>query len=347
MPLLSEFEKLETEKLIARKPAFPRDSSRLMIVNRKSGAVAHTVFGCLPEYINRGDCLVINDTKVVPAVISGVKKTGGKLELLITGPAAGGENCWFALSRNAKEGVEAVFPEGLKASCKGRTKSGEWMFEFAGGDFPAYLAKHGAPPLPHYIIGARKKYESSFPYRDGENYQTVYAANSGSIAAPTAGFHFTGDLLDKITAKGAFAAKITLHVGWGTFRPVTADRYSEHKMLEESCRIPPASADIINEARKQGGRIIAVGTSSVRTLETFASDDGTVSAGEAASSIFIYPGYKFKAVDSFITNFHLPKSAPLCMTAAFAGEALLFNAYRRAVEEKYRFYSYGDAMLII
>ena len=169
---------------------------------------------------------------------------------------------------------------------------------------------------------------------------------AGSIAAPTAGFHFTGDLLDKITAKGAFAAKITLHVGWGTFRPVTADRYSEHKMLEESCRIPPASADIINEARKQGGRIIAVGTSSVRTLETFASDDGTVSAGEAASSIFIYPGYKFKAVDSFITNFHLPKSTLLVLVSAFAGREQILAAYEEAVRQKYRFFSFGDAMFI-
>lgn len=333
---------------MARFPATPRDSSRLLVLDRKSGAVSHALFRDIAGHLRAGDCLVLNDTKVLPAKLAGRKETGGKFELLLIRPESPGTGRWLALSRDAKAGGRVSFPGGLEAVCLGREAQGEWLFEFSRKDLEAYMAAAGSPPLPQYIINARKRRAGSpQPGEDPGNYQTVYAKHPGAIAAPTAGFHFTGPLLETIRSNGVSTAFVTLHVGWGTFRPLKTPDPSGHRMLPERCFLSPETAEIINKARAAGGRIVAVGTSSVRTLETFSSPEGLLSGGERDASLFIYPGYRFRAVDAFVTNLHVPRSTPLYMTAAFAGKELLLKAYREAVERKYRFYSYGDSMIIL
>ncbi|MFH1619222.1 MAG: tRNA preQ1(34) S-adenosylmethionine ribosyltransferase-isomerase QueA [bacterium] len=342
---LKKFEELRLDELVAREPASPRDSSRLMVLDRRFDSIRDTVFSDITSCLKPGDCLVLNDTKVFPARLEGKKETGGKFEILLCRPLQAGR--WMALSRNARPGLRVEFPGGVSAACLEKAADGEWIFEFSETDMFRYSSMHGSVPLPSYIIKARKQNPAGpSAEADLEAYQTVYARETGSIAAPTAGFHFTPELLKRIQSMNVTCAHVTLHVSWGTFKPLRGAP-EKHRMLPERCSVTEESAAKINDARKRGGRIIAVGTTSARTLESMALENGNVLAGEKDTGIFIYPPYKFRTVDALLTNFHLPDSTPLCMTAALAGEDMLLAAYRQAAEKKYRFYSYGDAMLIV
>jgi len=335
---------LDTAPLIAPEPANPRDSSRLMVVNRGEGTLTGRVFRDIHEYLNPGDCIVLNNSRVFPAQITGKKESGGKAEMLLVRPQG---KHWLALSTDIRAGHRINFEEGFSASVVDRLDSGELVLEFSGDVFE-YAARHGVMPLPRYIVQKRKQeHISAHESDDPAKYQTVYARERGSIAAPTAGFHFTEELLGKIRAKGVAVVFVTLHVGWGTFRPIRSGDPSAHKMLPEVCEISQETAEAINSARARGGRIISVGTTSTRTLESMTGEDRVTRAGSMQADIFIYPPYRFRAIDALSTNFHMPDSTPLYLTAAFAGEELLVRAYEKAASEKYRFYSFGDAMLII
>ncbi|MDR0952753.1 MAG: tRNA preQ1(34) S-adenosylmethionine ribosyltransferase-isomerase QueA [Elusimicrobiota bacterium] len=340
------FKKFNIDELIAKNPAEPRDSSRLMVLNRKTKTIEHKIFYDLPNYLKAGDTIIINNSKVFPAKIFATKETGGKIELLLVHPLED-KSIWAVLVREYKPGVKLTFEDGLTGEIIGNTENGEALIKFNTTDILPYARKYGHMPLPPYIEKARK--HAGLPKEiitDKEKYQTVYAAEEGSIAAPTAGFHFTQNLLDKIKAMGVNIAYITLHVGWGTFKPLRTEP-SEHKMLAELAEISSQTADIINKTKQTGGRLIAVGTTSTRTLESFTSENGTISPGQKWTNLFIYQGYKFKAVDTLITNFHFPDSTPLCLASAFASEDFIYSAYTQAVAMKYRFYSFGDAMLIL
>jgi len=349
---LSEFESLEIEPLIAARPAEPRDSSRLMTLNRSRGTVEHKVFGDLPDLLIPGDVLVLNRSKVWKAKLPALKPTGGRSELLLIKPESPDLRTWTALARKIQPGRKVICRGGAEAVCAGRNPDGSFLFELSAPLDPAYLEKNAEVPLPEYILKARKKAgqgPAKLPSEadpDDSRYQTVFAGLPGSIAAPTAGFHFTTELFEKIKAKGAEVRYLVLHIGWGTFKPVRGEDPSAHIMLEEECSLSAETADALNAAKGRGSRIIAVGTSSMRTLETFSDEAGRFFSGEGRAGLFIHPGYRFKTAGAFLTNLHVPSSAPLYMTAAFAGRELLFKAYTEAVEKKYRFYSYGDAMLI-
>ncbi len=328
------------EELIAQTPLQQRDSSRLMVLDRQTGAVSHKHFYDIIDYLQPGDCLVMNDSRVLPARLLGHRPTGGTVEVLLLRDL--GENRWECLckpGRKMQVGSQAVFGDGeLTATVRQVREDGNRVVEFDyEGIFLEVLERLGKMPLPPYI-----KAELA----DQERYQTVYSRELGSAAAPTAGLHFTEELLDRIRAKGVKTAFVTLHVGLGTFRPVKAEQITDHHMHSELCMISRQTADILNETKRGGGRIICVGTTSCRTLESLVSQDGSFTEKSKWTDIFIYPGYTFRAMDALVTNFHLPESTLVMLVSAFAGRENVLSAYRQAVEEKYRFFSFGDAMYI-
>lgn len=339
------FKKLDLDPLIAKQPATPRDSSRQMVLHRDSHTIEHRIFRDIHEYFNPGDALVINNTKVFPAKLFGHKPTGGKVEVLLVRPVQ--PNVWAVLTHEYKEGLTLNFGDGLTGKMIGTTPEKEFLLEFNHADILPFCHAHGQMPLPQYIEKARKHSGLSPSIEsDKERYQTVYAKYEGSIAAPTAGFHFTPELLQKLKDKGVHICYITLHVGWGTFKPLRGEP-QEHKMLAELGEISPQTADTLNAVRAAGKRVFSCGTTSTRTLESFTDENHITRAGKQWTDLFIYPGYTFKAIDCLITNFHFPDSTPLCMTSAFAGEDFIYEAYVQAVEKKYRFYSFGDSMMIL
>jgi S-adenosylmethionine:tRNA ribosyltransferase-isomerase len=331
------------EELIAQTPLSNRDASRLMVLNKKTGEIRHETFRHIISYLHKGDCLVLNDTRVMPARLYGEKTdTGANIEVLLLKQLEGDR--WETLVKPAKRvkvGTEITFGDGrLKAVCIDTLEHGGRILEFSyQGIFYEVLEQLGEMPLPPYI---KEKLE------DPDRYQTVYAREVGSAAAPTAGLHFTEQLLDDIRAKGVHIAFITLHVGLGTFRPVNVENIEEHHMHAEFYQMSEETAQLLNEVRQQGGRIIAVGTTSTRTLETIATrHNGKFVAESGWTDIFIYPGYEFKGIDGLVTNFHLPKSTLIMLVSALAGRENILHAYNVAVKERYRFFSFGDAMLII
>ncbi len=329
------------EELIAQTPLEHRDTSRLMVLDRATGAVDHKHFYDVLEYLQPGDCLVMNDSRVLPARLLGHRPTGGAVEVLLLRDL--GDKRWECLckpGRKMQVGSEAVFGNGeLTATVVAVNDDGNRVIEFRyEGIFLEVLERLGKMPLPPYIKAELK---------DQQRYQTVYSREVGSAAAPTAGLHFTTQLLEKIRTKGVHTAFITLHVGLGTFRPVKAENISEHHMHSELCMLGEETAAILNQTKQQGGRIICVGTTSCRTLESLVNDDGSFSAKSKWTDIFIYPGYEFKAMQGLITNFHLPESTLVMLVSAFAGRENVLKAYSEAVREKYRFFSFGDAMLIL
>lgn len=327
------------EELIAQTPSEKRDASRLMVIDKNTGDIQHRHFYDLPEYLHPGDCLVLNDSRVLPARLFGARETGGAVEVVLLRDR--GEGVWECLTRPGKKtrtGTKLSFGEELSATVVDEVEGGNRLLKFDyDGIFLEVLERLGKMPLPPYI-----KEELSDP----ERYQTVYSNEVGSAAAPTAGLHFTNELLDKIRSMGVSVCFVTLHVGLGTFRPVKADDIEDHEMHAEYCIIPQETADVINATRKQGGRIICVGTTSCRTLESRALSDGTIEPFAGWTNIFIYPGYTFKCIDALVTNFHLPESTLLMLVSALAGRENMLNAYKVAVEERYRFFSFGDATFI-
>ena len=336
----SDFDFYLPEELIAQTPLEKRDGSRLLVLDKESGAMEHRHFYDLPEYLRAGDCLVLNNSRVLPARLIGTRPGGGAVELVLLRDL--GEGRWECLSRpgrKTKPGTELFFGGGeLKATVEAVAEGGNRIVKFDyRGIFLEVLERLGKMPLPPYI-----KEE----LQDPERYQTVYSRELGSAAAPTAGLHFTNELLEKIQAMGVKVCYVTLHVGLGTFRPVKEDEIENHEMHSEFCIIPEDTARTVTETKQNGGRIVAVGTTSCRTLESFAKDDGTLEACSGWTDIFIYPGYSFKCIDALVTNFHLPESTLIMLVSALAGREHILNAYRTAIEEKYRFFSFGDAMFI-
>ncbi len=330
------------QELIAQDPLKKRDDSRLMVLHKETGEIEHRIFHDVIDYLNPGDCLVVNDTKVIPARLIGAREgTGGKVEVLLLKNKGG--DVWETLVKPGKKmrpGARVVFGNGeLRAEVQEVLEDGNRLVHFEyEGIWEETLDRLGQMPLPPYI---------THRLEDKNRYQTVYAKYEGSAAAPTAGLHFTAELLDRIREKGVKIAEVTLHVGLGTFRPVKVDNVLEHHMHSEYYNITPEAAQIINETREAGGRIISVGTTSTRTLESVAQEDGTIVPGCGNTEIFIYPGYRFKAIDCLITNFHLPESTLVMLVSALAGKEHIMAAYKEAVQEKYRFFSFGDAMMIL
>lgn len=333
------------EELIAQEPSKQRDMARLMVCDRKSGSISHKIFHDVIDYLNPGDVLVVNDSKVIPARIIGKKAdTGIDMEVLLLRQKE--LDLWEVLvrpGRRAKIGTRILFGDGLlSATVEDVIEDGNRIVRFDYdkkiGDIYTLLDKIGKMPLPPYITK---------PLEDNDSYQTVYARERGSAAAPTAGLHFTQELIDRIKEKGVAVVPVMLHVGLGTFRPVKAERIEDHVMHSEFFTVTEDAAEKINDCRKRGGRIIAVGTTSCRVLESASDDNGFLHAMQDDTSIFIYPGYRFKAVDALITNFHLPESTLLMLVSAFSSRDFMLRAYNEAVKEKYRFFSFGDAMLIL
>ncbi len=328
------------EELIAQTPLEKRDNSRLLHLGKLSGEVEHGHFYDIKKYLRAGDCLVLNDSRVLPARLIGARPTGGSVELVLLKDV--GDGCWECLSRpgrKTKPGQEIIFGDGeLTATVQSVVEGGNRIVKFNyKGIFIEVLERLGKMPLPPYI-----KEE----LQDSERYQTVYSREVGSAAAPTAGLHFTKELLNEIIDMGVKVCYVTLHVGLGTFRPVKEDEIENHDMHSEFCMVPEETSRIVTETKKAGGRVVAVGTTSCRTLESFANVDGTLPATSGWTNIFIYPGYDFKCIDALITNFHLPESTLIMLVSALAGRENVLNAYRIAVEERYRFFSFGDAMMI-
>ena len=328
------------EELIAQTPLEKRDTSRLLCLNRETGEWEHKHFYDIINYLNPGDCLVMNDSRVLPARLLGHRPTGGAVEVLLLRDL--GDRCWECLckpGRKMQVGSEVIFGNGeLTATVRAVQEDGNRVVEFHyTGIFLEVLERLGKMPLPPYIKAELE---------DQERYQTVYSREVGSAAAPTAGLHFTQELLDAIRAKGVNTAFVTLHVGLGTFRPVKTEEVLEHHMHSELCMMNDETAAILNKTRAGGGRIVCVGTTSCRTLESLVNEDGTFAAKSRWTDIFIYPGYRFKAMDALITNFHLPESTLVMLVSAFAGRETVLAAYAEAVKERYRFFSFGDAMYI-
>lgn len=331
------------EELIAQTPLEQRDASRLMVLNKETGSVKHHMFHDLLDYVQEGDCLVLNDTRVLPARLFGTKEdTGANIEVLLLKQTQG--DTWETLVKPAKRVKESTvisFGDGrLTAVCKETSDQGGRLLEFNyEGIFYEVLEQLGEMPLPPYI---KERLD------DQERYQTVFAREQGSAAAPTAGLHFTEEMLEQLKEKGVHIAFLTLHVGLGTFRPVSVDDLEEHDMHSEFYQVSEGTAALLNRVREKGGRIISVGTTSTRTLETIATEhNGKFVASSGWTNIFIFPGYEFKAIDGMITNFHLPKSTLIMLVSALAGRENVISAYEQAVAEKYRFFSFGDAMLIL
>lgn len=328
------------ERLIAQTPLERRDSSRLMHLDKNSGAIEHKHFYDIKDYLRPGDCLVLNDSRVLPARLIGCRPSGGSIELVLLRDL--GDGRWECLSRPGRKtrpGQEIIFGDGeLTVVVESVVEGGNRIVRFNyEGVFLEVLERLGKMPLPPYI-----KEE----LQDAERYQTVYSREPGSAAAPTAGLHFTKQLLQDIADMGVKVCYVTLHVGLGTFRPVKEERIEDHDMHSEFCMVSDETARIITETKRSGGRVIAVGTTSCRTLESFAKPDGSIEATAAWTNIFIYPGYKFKCIDALITNFHLPESTLIMLVSALAGRENVLNAYKTAVKEEYRFFSFGDAMFI-
>ena len=337
----SDFNYQLPEELIAQTPLERRDSSRLMTLDRNTGAWEHHHFYELPDFLNPGDCLILNDSRVLPARLLGQRLPGGGAceVLLLTDKGDGLWECLVRPGRKLKPGAQVSFGEGrLTATVEAEVSGGNRLVRFHyQGIFLEVLEELGKMPLPPYI-----KEE----LQDNERYQTVYSKINGSAAAPTAGLHFTPELLRQIQEMGVKLCYVTLHVGLGTFRPVKAEDISEHEMHSEYCMIPEETARTINETKQNGGRVICVGTTSCRTVESFAAEDGTLKESAGWTSIFIYPGYRFKVLDALITNFHLPQSTLIMLVSALAGREHVLAAYEEAVKERYRFFSFGDAMFI-
>ena len=328
------------EELIAQTPLEKRDSSRLLHLNKLTGEMEHRHFYDLVDYLHEGDCMVFNDSRVLPARLIGARPSGGSVELVLLRDL--GEGRWECLSRpgrKTKPGTEILFGDGeLKATVEAVAEGGNRIVRFDyEGIFLEVLERLGKMPLPPYI-----KEE----LQDGERYQTVYSREIGSAAAPTAGLHFTKELMEKMAAKGVKLCFVTLHVGLGTFRPVKAENIEDHEMHSEFCMVPEETSRIVTETKRKGGRVIAVGTTSCRTLESFALEEGSLPVTSGWTNIFIYPGYKFKCIDALVTNFHLPESTLIMLVSALAGREHILNAYNEAVKQRYRFFSFGDAMFI-
>lgn len=329
------------QELIAQDPLEDRSSSRLMVLDKKTGSVEHKIFRDIIDYLNPGDCLVVNNTKVIPARLLGVKEdTGAHIEVLLLKRKA--DNVWETLvkpGKKARPGTRIDFGDGLlKAEVIDVVDEGNRLIRFEfDGIFEEILDQLGQMPLPPYITHQLK---------DKNRYQTVYAKHEGSAAAPTAGLHFTPELLEQIRAKGVKLAHVTLHVGLGTFRPVKVDDVTRHHMHSEFYMVEEDQAKLINDTKAAGGRVICVGTTSCRTLESATDENGILKAGSGWTEIFIYPGYHFKIMDALITNFHLPESTLLMLVSAFADKETIMKAYEKAVRERYRFFSFGDAMFI-
>lgn len=330
------------EELIAQTPIEPRDSSRLLVLGRKDGSIRHAVFRDIIGFLEPGDCLVLNDSRVLPARLYGIREgTGAKVEFLLLNHKEG--DIWEALAgpgKRAKPGTHFIFGNGLlKGEVLDILEGGNRLIRFSyEGNFYEILDQIGSMPLPHYITQELK---------DKERYQNVYSREVGSAAAPTAGLHFTPELLEKIREKGVRIAFVTLHVGLGTFRPVKTENITDHKMHSEHYSLDAANAALINKTKEEGKRVIAVGTTSCRTLESIGSKEGRICESSGWTDIFIYPGYTFKVLDGLVTNFHLPESTLIMLVSAFAGYDNTMNAYKTAVAEKYRFFSFGDAMLVV
>lgn len=339
---LEEFDYFLPKELIAQHPSQKRDEARLMVLDRKNKTIEDKIFKDIIDYLNPGDCLVINNTKVIPARLYGIKEdTKVSVEFLLLKRIE--NDIWDVMvkpGRRLKEGAKVIFGDGiLEATILEVLPNGDRKVEFKyDGIFNEILDKIGLMPLPPYITESLK---------DKNRYQTVYAKYEGSAAAPTAGLHFTKELLKKLEEKGIIIANVTLHVGIGTFRPVKVENIEEHDMHSEHFYIKAEDADKINKAKENGKRVIACGTTSCRVLESVADENGRVKPIESDTSIFIYPGYKYKCIDALITNFHLPKSTLIMLVSALAGKDFIMQAYNRAVEEKYKFFSFGDAMLIL
>ena len=344
---VSDYDYFLPEEQIAQDPLADRSSSKLLVLDKNTGETSHHVFKEIIDYLNPGDCLCINNTKVIPARLIGRKKTGGVVEVLLLKRLEDEKSKWEVLTRPGKKarvGDEIIFggegPEDFDLLCRVTEvkEDGNRIVEFEyDGIFEEILDKLGQMPLPPYI---------THRLEDKNRYQTVYAKIGGSAAAPTAGLHFTNELVEQIKEKGVKVVSVTLHVGLGTFRPVQVENILDHKMHSEYYEVSEETAKILNETKANGGRIISVGTTSTRTLESVTDENGIVHAGSGETQIFIYPGYKFKAIDGLITNFHLPKSTLIMLVSALAGRKNVLNAYKKAVEKKYRFFSFGDAMFI-
>lgn len=337
---LSDFDYALPPELIAQHPVEPRDAARLLVVDRATGHLEHRTFRDLPEYLRPDDVLVINDTRVIPARLRARKSTGGAVEVLLLRPA-GDPDVWEVLlrpGRRARTRTRLTFPSNLTGEVVGSARDGVWLVRFAGDRPVLEVAREiGEMPVPPYVHEALRR---------PEDYQTVYASVDGAVAAPTAGLHFTPALLDRIRSVGVRVVTLTMHIGLGTFRPVAVNDVTQHRMDAEWYEIHEDAAAALTTARGRR-RVVVVGTSAVRTLETVAAPDGTVRAGRGWSELFIYPGYRFKATGALVTNFHLPKTTLLMLVCAFAGRDLILWAYREAIEERYRFYSFGDATIIL
>ncbi len=354
---LADFDYSLPPECIAQQPAPERDGARLMVLDRKTGSVGHEIFARIADYLNPGDVLVLNETKVLPARLIGKKQTGGKIELLLvrrkkaspadleSGRSAAEWECLAQSGGRLRPGAVAAFDEGLCGEFLGRTEEGLWRIAFHGKGNPEETWKRiGFAPLPPYI---RRNGHAETKSRDLERYQTVYARQEGAIAAPTAGLHFTKNLLDKIRDKGVEVRAVTLHVGVGTFLPVRTEKIENHRLPAEYFEVPVETAEAANRARSAGKRVLAVGTTVTRALESCVDDAGNVRPSHGETGLFITPGHSFRALDALITNFHLPRSTLLMLVAAFAGRELILSVYEEAVRLGYRFYSYGDAMLIL
>lgn len=352
MHALDDYDYELPEDRIAQKPCPQRDRSRLLHLDRRSGDISHRVFCDLLDLMRSGDVLVVNNTKVIPGRILGQKDTGGKAEVLIltyadgqAGRKTAGEfacTCLIKSSKKPRTGSTIFFDHGLQAEVLRQSGDCYDVKFTCENDFDQVLYQVGKVPLPPYI-----RRDSGTEFREDDTaYQTIYASEKGAIAAPTAGFHFSTGLITQLQNMGIAVVQITLHVGYGTFIPVRVSDIRDHRMHSETYAITKQTAEVINDARAGGARIVAVGTTSVRTLEFSASENGRVNAGAGPCNLFIYPGYRFKVVDAMITNFHLPRSTLLMLVSAFTGRNFILNAYQAAIQEGYRFYSYGDAMLI-
>ena len=343
--LISEFDYNLPENLIAQNPPEKRENSRMLFVNRAEKSFDDRHFYDLPKFLQKGDVIVLNNTKVFPARLFGAAETGAKIEIFLVRKI--GKDIWETLARPARRlkiGKKIVFGKNLTAEVLEKTEEGRIILKFeAVGDFDKILDQIGQVPLPPYI----KRGDENIYHNDDERYQTIYAKNRGAIAAPTAGLHFTKKILEEIEKLGITVAEITLHVGYGTFEPVRVSDLSEHKVMPESFEISTETAEILNQAKTENRRIIAIGTTTTRALESSIDENGKISEGSRIANLTITPGYKFRVVNGLLTNFHLPKSSLLVLVSTFAGFDLIMNAYVQAVESEYRFYSYGDCMFII
>jgi S-adenosylmethionine:tRNA ribosyltransferase-isomerase len=352
---LSDFDYRLPPRLIAQHPPARRGDSRLMVLNRARASWEHRSFLHLPEYLKAGDALVVNDTKVFPARLIGKKESGGKVEVLLVrkkgGPPRGPlSQEWECLARGSgrvRDKARVFFEGSVGGEFLGRTPEGLWRLSLTGSpdeDLDLRLQEIGFAPLPPYI---RRNGDGRTRAEDRERYQTVYARREGAIAAPTAGLHFTGETLDQIRQKGVRVAPLTLHVGMGTFLPVKSEEVERHRLEPEFFDLPPATAEALKNSRKAGGRVFAVGTTVMRALESSVDESGEIRAHRGETGLFILPGHRFRAADAMVTNFHLPRSTLLMLVSAFAGREFILAAYEEAMKQEYRFYSYGDAMLIL